>query len=75
MQYVSVKEISEKWGVSQVLVRRLCRQERIPGAVCRDGAWHIPEDAVRVSRTVSEHTEEPVLPELAKKLRNQGKHF
>ena len=73
MQYVPVKEISEKWGVSQVLVRRLCRQERIPGAVCRDGVWHIPEDAVRVSRTISEHAEEPVLPELAKNLRNQKK--
>ena len=73
MQYVSPKEISEKWGVSPILVRRLCRQDRIPGAFCKDGVWNIPEDAVRVERTVLEHTEEPELPELAKKLQNQKK--
>ena len=73
MQYVSPKEIAEKWGVSPILVRRLCRQDRIPGAVCKDGVWSIPEDAVRVERTVLEHAEEPELPELAKKLQNQKK--
>ncbi len=73
MQYLSAKEISEKWGVSPILIRRLCRQDRIPGAVCKDGVWSIPEDAVRVSRTVSEHTVEPEFPELARKLKNQKK--
>ena len=73
MQYVSPREIAEKWGVSPILVRRLCRQDRIPGAVCKDGVWSIPEDAVRVERTVLEHTEEPELPELARKLQNQKK--
>ena len=73
MQYLSAKEISEKWGVSPILVRRLCRQDRIPGAVCKDGVWSISEDAVRVERTVLEYTEEPELPELAKKLQNQKK--
>ena len=71
--YVSVKEIAEKWGVSAMLVRRLCRQDRIPGAVYRDGVWRIPEDAIRVSRTDWEYTPEPELPELAKKLQNQKK--
>ena len=73
MQYISPGEIAEKWGVSPILVRRLCRQDRIPGAVCKDGVWSIPEDAVRVERTVLEYTEEPELPELAKKLQNQKK--
>ena len=71
--YVSVKEIAEKWGVSPMLVRRLCRQDRIPGAVFREGVWRIPEDAIRVSRTDLEHTSEMELPELAKKLQNQKK--
>ena len=71
--YVSVKEIAEKWGVSAMLVRRLCRQDRIPGAVFREGVWRIPEDAVRVSRTDLEYTPETELPELAKKLQNQKK--
>ena len=71
--YVSVKEIAEKWGVSAMLVRRLCRQDRIPGAVYQNGVWRIPEDAIRPSRTVSEYSLEPELPELAKKLQNQKK--
>ncbi len=71
--YVSVKEIAEKWGVSAMLVRRLCRQDRIPGAVYREGVWRIPEDAIRPTRTDLEHTSEVELPELAKKLQNQKK--
>ncbi len=73
MQYLSTREMSEKWGVSMTLIKRLCNQGRIPGAVYKDGVWRIPEDAVRVERTVLEHTEEPVLPELAQKLQNQKK--
>ena len=73
MQYLSTREMAEKWGVSMTLIKRLCNQGRIVGAVYKDGVWRIPEDAVRVERTVSEYTEEPELPELAKKLQNQKK--
>ena len=73
MQYVLARVIAEKWGVSSSLIRRLCRQGRISGAVCKDGVWRIPEDAVRSMRTVFKHTEEEVLPELAKTLRKQKK--
>ena len=73
MQYLSTREMAKKWGVSMTLVKRLCNQGRIVGAVYKDGVWRIPEDAVRVERTVLEYTEEPELPELAKKLQNQKK--
>ena len=73
MQYLSTRETAEKWGVSMTLIKRLCNQGRIVGAVYKDGVWRIPEDAVRVERTVLEYTEEPKLPELAKKLQNQKK--
>ena len=73
MQYLSTREMAEKWGVSMTLIKRLCNQGRIVGAVYKDGVWKIPEAAVRVERTVLEHTEEPELPELAKKLQNQKK--
>ena len=73
MAYVTTREIAEKWGVSQILIRRLCRQDRIPGAMCREGVWLIPEDAVRVSRTDLAYATGPELPELAKKLQNQKK--
>ena len=55
------------------LIKRLCNQGRIVGAVYKDGVWRIPEDAARVERTVLEYTEEAELPELAKKLQNQKK--
>ena len=43
MQYISTKEASENWGVTEQLVRRYCRQERISGVIQKDGAWLIPE--------------------------------
>ena len=73
MEYLSARETSEKWGVSMTLIRRYCTQDRIPGAVYRDGVWHIPEDAIRPTRTVLEYTSETELPELPKKLQNQKK--
>ena len=73
MQYLSTREMAEKWGVSMTLIKRLCNQGRIVGAVYKDGVWRIPEDAVRAERTVLEYTEEAELPELAKKLQNQKK--
>ena len=73
MQYLSTREMAEKWGVSMTLIKRLCNQGRIVGAMYKDGVWRIPEDAVRAERTVLEYTEEPELPELAKKLQNQKK--
>ena len=73
MKYLSTREMAEKWGVSITLIKRLCNQDRIPGAVYREGVWRIPEDAIRVSRTDLEYTSEQELPELAKKLQNQKK--
>ena len=73
MNYLSVRETAEKWGVNISLVRRFCLQGRIPGAVQKKDGWCLPEDAVRPTRTVLEHTEAPELPELARKLQNQKK--
>ena len=73
MEYLSVRETAEKWGVSMTMIRRYCTQGRISGAVYRDGVWRIPEDAIRPTRTDLEYTSETKLPDLAKKLQNQKK--
>ncbi len=73
MNYLNVKETADKWGVNVSLVRRYCTAGRIPNAVLRNGAWCIPEDAVRPTRTDFEHEYKEELPELAKKLQNQKK--
>ena len=32
MGYISVKEVSEKWGITERVVRQYCSDGRIPGA-------------------------------------------
>ena len=73
MDYISIGELAEKWGVSATYIRRLCAREEIPGAMKKDGIWMVPEGSVRVIRTDMEYTEETEFPKLAKKLRNQKK--
>ncbi len=45
MDYVSIKQIAEKWGISKRRVQLLCAEERIPGAVRIGNYWAIPADA------------------------------
>ena len=48
MQYLSVKEISEKWGFSEETIRKWCRAGLIKitvGAEKKSGRWQIPADA------------------------------
>ena len=42
--YLSIREASEKWGVSERRIYQYCAQGRIPGAVRFGGAWAIPEN-------------------------------
>lgn len=45
MDYMTLKEASEKWGVSSRQVNYYCVEDRIPGAVKIAGVWLIPKDA------------------------------
>ena len=45
MYYMTLKEASEKWGVSSRQVNYYCVDGRIPGAVKMAGVWLIPKDA------------------------------
>ena len=73
MEYISVKEAADKWNTSVQIVRRFCRQERIPGIIQREGAWLIPVNAKKPERTDSSAVEAEALPPLAKKLVRQKK--
>ena len=73
MQYISTKAASEKWAITEQLIRRYCRQERIPGAIQKEGAWLIPEDAQKPAKIEPVEKEVPELPPLAKKLIRQKK--
>ena len=45
MKYCTIKEAANRWGVSEQLVRRYCRQKRIPGLIQENGVWLIPAKA------------------------------
>lgn len=50
MKYVSVKEIAEKWNVSERSVRNYCAEGRIDGAFLTGKTWNIPEIAKKPER-------------------------
>lgn len=50
MKYLSVKEIAEKWNISERSVRNYCAEGRIDGAFLTGKTWNIPEIAVKPER-------------------------
>lgn len=44
-EFISVKEASKKWGISERRIQKLCEQKRINGVVRFGHAWAIPQDA------------------------------
>lgn len=47
MDYISVKQAAERWGLSDRRVRLLCEQGKIDGAVKAGRSYRIPADAVK----------------------------
>lgn len=45
MEYSSIRQTSEKWGLSPRRINELCSEERIPGATKIGSYWAIPADA------------------------------
>lgn len=45
MEYMTIKEISSKWGITDSRIRLLCREGRIEGAKKVGRNWVIPSDA------------------------------
>lgn len=48
MKYISTREASEKWEISDRRIRALCQEGRIEGAVKIGRNWSIPADAVKL---------------------------
>lgn len=60
MNYISVKDAAEKWGVTPRRVQILCNEKKIKGATRFGKSWMIPESAVLPSS--AKKGEEPHLP-------------
>ena len=43
MDYISIKEASEKWGISERRIQKLCSENRIEGVVRLSRVWAIPK--------------------------------
>ncbi|NSE24497.1 helix-turn-helix domain-containing protein [Fusicatenibacter saccharivorans] len=45
MDYMTLKEAAEEWGVTPRRVNYYCAGERIPGAMKMAGVWLLPKTA------------------------------
>jgi hypothetical protein len=45
MDFISVAEAATKWGLSERRVQKLCKENRIEGAIAFSRVWLIPKNA------------------------------
>ncbi len=45
MEYMTIKETSKKWGLSERRIQEICVLNKVPGAVKFGREWAIPKDA------------------------------
>lgn len=45
MEYMSISQAAEKWGITPRRIQVLCKQDRIPGVARIGYVWAIPLDA------------------------------
>lgn len=49
-KFLTIKEVSAKWNISERSVRNYCAHERIEGSLFKQGIWLIPENAKKPTR-------------------------
>ena len=47
MDYMTIREAAEKWGLSERRIQEICRQGKVPGVMRFGHGWAIPKDAVK----------------------------
>lgn len=72
MDYLTTRDVSEIWGITERMVRNYCMQGLIPGAYQTNQIWVIPSDAKKPRRKKREKVNSP-RPIIARKLGNQQK--
>ena len=61
MQYLSVSQFAEKWGVPERTIRNYCATGRIKGAFLTGKTWNIPEDALLPQKSSSRFSDNLLL--------------
>ena len=49
MGYLTAKQFSEIWGITERRIIKLCKENRIHGAIKNGMVWEIPEDTLKPS--------------------------
>ena len=68
MDYISAKEASVLWNITDQMIRRHCRNGRIPGSIQRNGTWYVPADAKKPTKLKPDIAP---IPKLVKQLQRQ----
>ena len=58
MKHMTIKEAANKWGVSEQMVRRYCKEGKIPGAVQKGAVWSIPNGTKKPGQGTPEPSKE-----------------
>ncbi len=61
MDYISVKEFAQKYGVSERTARNYCASGKIEGVVLVGKTWNIPADATLPMRKSKKQQVSPLL--------------
>jgi len=69
-KYMTIKEASILWNISERSVRNYCALGRVEGAVIEDGVWKIPADAKKPVRANEKENKNYLL----ERLREEKKH-
>ena len=64
MEYISVMQFAEKYGISERTARNYCANEKIEGAFLTGKTWNIPADAVLPQRGTAKMKESSLLTQL-----------
>ncbi len=58
MEYMTLKEASEKWSISPRMINYYCSVGRIPGAEKKANVWLLPQNAEKPKDNRRKHGEE-----------------
>ncbi len=80
MNYLSIREAAEAWGVSERSARNYCAQGRVPGAFLTGKTWNVPADAEKPRRSNAKmpkpsvaHEDTPLLERLKEEKAGKAK--
>ncbi len=73
MEYISVRQFAEKYGISERSVRNYCATGRIEGVFLTGKTWNIPADAGLPGRTAASKKVSPLLTTLREQKKSRLK--